>query len=112
MTIRYDVLRFSRMATYQLPDQVHYRVVAEEAVILQRGGGQVLGLNRTGTRVLELLADGATEVEAVDRLLAEVEANPEALASDVRHFIEQLIDAGVIVAAEVGSEPVEQGFTT
>jgi hypothetical protein len=81
---------------YRLPPEVRYRVVADEAVILRLAAGRVLGLNWTGTRILELLEGGATENEVVDRLAEEVEADPQELTSDVAAFVRELIDGGII----------------
>lgn len=75
---------------------VRFRRIEEEAVVLRQDGGEVLVLNGTGARVLELLAAGLETREAARRLAEEHEVDLERAAADVRSFAAELGDAGVL----------------
>ena len=81
---------------------VRYRVVDGEAVVVQQAAAEVLVLNETASRLLEL-ADGATPLSAVAaNLAAEFEVAGEVLAADLVAGARELVAAGLL-------EPVEGG---
>lgn len=75
---------------------VRFRRVDDEAVVLRQDAGEVLVLNRTGARVLELLSGGAGADEAARRLAEELEVGVAEAAADVRSFAAELGAAGVL----------------
>ena len=81
---------------YRRVADVRYRVLDGEAVVLRQRAAEVLGLNRVGSRVLELV-DGETGVpELLDRLADEFEVERATLEADVRVFLDELVAAGVL----------------
>lgn len=75
---------------------VRFRRIEEEAVVLRQDGGEVLVLNGTGARVLELLAAGFEPHEAARRLTDELDVDLARAADDVRSFAAELGEAGVL----------------
>ena len=77
------------------PD-VRYRLLLNEAVVIRQDAAEVLGLNLVGARVLELIDEGLSESTILERLLQEFDVTPRQLQADVRDFIAELRDLGVI----------------
>lgn len=90
-------------ARYRLADDVRFRVIGGEAVVLRLQEGRVLGLNPTGTRILELVEAERSYREIVAILAAESDGDPErpepALESDVSSFLEALLKRGIVEVA-------------
>lgn len=81
---------------------VRFRRVLDEAVVIRQDAAEVLGLNGVGARVFELARGGASEDEIVQRLAEEHEIGEADVRGDVRRFLVELVEAGVL-------EPVEAG---
>jgi hypothetical protein len=81
---------------------VRFRRVADEAVVLRQDAGEVLALNEVAARILELVGEGLTQDEIVDRLLEEYDVERPELEADTAAFVQELLDSGVI-------EPVSEG---
>jgi len=77
------------------PD-VRYRLLLNEAVVIRQDAAEVLGLNLVGARVLELIDEGLSEGGILERLLREFDVTPRQLQTDVRDFISELTDLGVV----------------
>lgn len=76
---------------------IRYRIIDDEAVVIRQRAGEVLGLNPTGARLLELI-DSKTSVEGlVDVLASEFEMERAEIERDVLRFLKELQEAGVIV---------------
>lgn len=85
--------------------QVRYRVVDGEAVVVLQEAAEVMVLNETASRLLDL-ADGATPLGAiVEALLGEYDVAPEVLARDLIDGARELAAAGLLeeVAAREAS---------
>jgi hypothetical protein len=81
---------------------VRYRIIDDEAVVIRQEAGEVLGLNQTAARLLDLI-DGKLAVrDLVDKMVEEFETDRSALEKDVVKFLKDLLHAGVI--EEVKSE--------
>ena len=79
--------------------EVRYRIVDGEAVIVRQRAGEVMVLNPTGARILELV-DGERPVAAiVETLEAELDAERPALEADGEAFLLELSEAGVVEEA-------------
>ena len=71
------------------------------AVLLDPDAVRMLTLNPVGTLVWELLGDGHTCTELTTLLLPKVRGvSAEQLELDVRTFLEELIEAGVVIASD------------
>ncbi len=77
------------------PD-IRYRIIGGEAVVMRQSDAEVLVLNGVGARILELVASESSVGEIVDTLLAEYDVEREILEQDVRDYLQNLLDGGVI----------------
>ena len=75
---------------------VRFRKVEDEAVVLRQNAAEVMVLNEVGARILDL-ADGVTPIEEwVDALFDEFEVDRATLEQDVLEFAVEMADAGVL----------------
>ncbi|HEX8618057.1 MAG TPA: PqqD family protein [Thermoanaerobaculia bacterium] len=80
-------------------ENVIFRKVGDELVLLDYGRGIYYGLDPIGARIWELLAAGATTTAAVETLVDEYEVTHEQLEADVERLISELMERGLVVAA-------------
>jgi hypothetical protein len=85
--------------TFRVSPDVRWRVVDGEAVVVSQRSGEVLGLNETGARLLELIAGGADLADAVRTLADEFAAAPDEIEADATSLAHELVAAGVLVNA-------------
>lgn len=77
---------------------VVFEVVDGEAVVLNLNTGIYFTLNRTGTRIWELITEHG-DLESVRALMAEeYDAEPEQLAGDLERLAGELVDRGLVEA--------------
>ena len=81
---------------FSIPEHVLARKLDDEMVLLNLDSGEYFGLNDTGTRVWELLADGRSRDEVVDRLTEEFEVAAEVASSHVASLCAELLEAGLL----------------
>jgi hypothetical protein len=90
-------------------DNVAWRVVDGEAVLVHAETSAYFGLNRAGTALWVALAEGAhTPDELVQVLGAENGAGARA-RQDVDDFLQSLLTAGLVASYENGSEAPPAG---
>jgi hypothetical protein len=70
--------------------------LAGESVLLDLASESYFGLDAVGTRIWQLLQDGADESGLVDALLDEYEVEREVLERDVADLLDRLAEAGLI----------------
>ena len=80
-------------------DDVRYRVVGEEAVVVRQAAAEVIALNDVGARILELVDANQTVGELIDTMENEYDVPREELTRDVEHFIDAMRDAGIVEEA-------------
>lgn len=73
-----------------IPDQVLFRDLAGEAVLLELESGRYYGLNESGTRMWSLLVEHGRVDTALQNLLQEYDVPLERLQEEFLHFIETL----------------------
>ena len=86
---------------FRARDDVRFRLIADEAVVIRQRVAEVIVLNEVGGRILELLAgsdSGLTRAELVSALVEEYDVDSETLHRDVEEFLAELRD--LEVAAE------------
>ena len=83
------------------PD-VLFRVISDEAVLVNLNTEVYLGLNPVGTRMWSVLKDARSVQAAYDELLREYEVEPARLRSDLEEFLQQLLDQSLIETAPAG----------
>jgi coenzyme PQQ synthesis protein D (PqqD) len=77
---------------------VRYRVVDGEAVVVLQGTAEVLVLNETASRLLDL-ADGSAPLAAIaEALLGEYDVAPDTLGRDLLDGARELAAAGLLEA--------------
>jgi hypothetical protein len=82
--------------TYTATDEAVESRLGEETVILHLGSGTYFGLDAVGTRVWELLREGATPQAICASLREEFEDTGEALEADILGFLGQLAENRLI----------------
>src|SRR5919199_3561270 len=77
------------------PD-VLFRVLGDEAVLVNLQTQRYLGLNGAGTRMWTLLGSASSIQDAYDRLLEEYDVDPAQLHADLEEFIDRLMDQALV----------------
>jgi coenzyme PQQ synthesis protein D (PqqD) len=81
----------------RVPDHVVWRAFDAETLLLNLQTGQYHGLNSTGSRTLELVAEGDNSVrEAIWRLAEEYAAAADEIEADLLDFLADLVERGLI----------------
>ena len=73
-----------------IKDSVVFRELDGEAVILDLDTGTYYGLNETGTRIWQLLGEGADTRAIVETVAREYDAEPAAIERDVARLLSEL----------------------
>jgi Coenzyme PQQ synthesis protein D (PqqD) len=86
-----------------VPAHVMVRVLDNEAVFLNLETERYMGLDKTGTRMWQLLTAAPAIGTAFSQLLDEYDVAPELLQSDLTEFLSQLVGNGLlqIVSSDV-----------
>ena len=77
------------------PD-VRYRRVGDELVAVRQDAAEVVVLNETGARVLELIGQNRALDEIVEQMLLEFDTDRQTLERDVAECLEQFAAAGLL----------------
>jgi hypothetical protein len=80
----------------RISDDVVFRDLAGEAVILNLATGTYFGLNEVGTRMWHLMAEHGSTKTVVETLLAEYDVEKVQLRRDLDELIRQLADRGLV----------------
>ena len=79
-----------------VPDDVIFRELDGEAIILNLATGMYFGLDEVGTRLWALVADSGTLRHAVDVMAGEYDVDRAALEGDVLELAGGLLDKGLV----------------
>jgi hypothetical protein len=79
-----------------IPDDVHFRDLDGEAVILSTKSGKYYGLDKVGTRMWNLLGQHGQIEPAYRALLAEYEVSEDVLRRDLLDLVDKLADEGLL----------------
>ena len=90
----------SPTAAIQVPDDVLYRDLGGEAVIVSLTTGKYYGLDEVGARAWALLAEHGGIEPAYRALLAEYDVDEAQLRRDLLQLIEALADHGLVRVVE------------
>ena len=81
-------------------DSVRWRIVDGEAVLIHVETTIYYSLNATGTVVWQLLADGRGDLDGLTQGVAEkFDRKPAEVEDDVRHFLDQMQEEGLVRAS-------------
>ena len=76
---------------------VRFRAVDDETVVIRQEAAEALVLNEVAGRILDLV-DGSRSLDAIiDVLFEEYDVSADELAQDVRTYVRELLDAGIVV---------------
>ena len=79
------------------PD-VAWRLIQDEALLVDPHSGSIFPLNPVAARIWVLLGEGLLASEVVHILSVEFEAPPETLRNDAWDFIARLLEANLLIA--------------
>lgn len=85
-----------RLMRLRVAQNVVYRDLADESVLLNLDTGTYFGLDAVGTRLWHLVAEHGSTESAIDTLLAEYDVEPARLQKDVNALIDQLLAKGLL----------------
>lgn len=80
-----------------LSPRIRWRQVDGEVVVVSQQLGEVMSLNETAGRILELVAPGTTWDAMVATLAREFDAPPTQIAIEARELVDELVRLSVIV---------------
>jgi hypothetical protein len=89
----------------RVSDDVVFRDLAGEAVILNLDSGMYFGLNEVGTRFWHLVSEQGSTEQAIVTLLTEYDVEEGCLRSDIEALVQQLLDKS-LVQEDTGKQSV------
>lgn len=81
-------------------DQILCQEIANEVVLLNTESGRYFGLESTGHRVWQLLAELGDTEKAVQALMSEYDEDEATLRGDVEELVEKLLETGLVTVAD------------
>ncbi len=84
----------------RIPDEVVFREVGGEMVILNLATGTYFGLDGVGTRLWQLLAEHGGTERAVEVMLTEYDVDEPRLRRDVDALVRTLVDTGLVATTD------------
>lgn len=84
--------------TVIVPPHVLCRLVGHEAVLLDLQSGLYFGLDRVGTQMWTLLAEGRTQREVATSVAGEYDVDPARVHADLAALVATLRDRGLLEA--------------
>jgi hypothetical protein len=88
-------MNISLRDTLRIRTDVVFRQLDDEAVLLDLKSGTYFGLNTVGTRVWQLVGDGAPLSAVLDTLAAEYDVTRDELERDLLQLVEELCTRGL-----------------
>ena len=82
--------------TYRRRDDVRFRVIDSQGVIICQDSGEAVVVSDVGARILELMNEEQSLLEIVDILSSEYEVARSTLEADALTFADELVACGVI----------------
>ena len=89
----------------RIPEDVVFRILGDEAVLLNLASGVYFGLDSVGTRMWQLMSEHGSTEKVVETLLTEYEVEEGLLRQDVIALIRQLMGKGLVRADVEGGSP-------
>jgi hypothetical protein len=80
----------------KIPDDVVFRILGDEAVILNLASGTYFGLDTVGTRMWQLVSEHGSTDKVVETMLEEYEVEETKLRNDLGDLIQQLCEKGLV----------------
>ena len=86
-----------------IPEQVLFRDLDGESVLLHLRSGQYFGLDEVGTLIWHLLVERCSLDEIQQRIVAEYDVSAKEVKNDVLRIVEELTQNGLVEVK--GTEP-------
>src|SRR3989442_15622667 len=80
----------------QIPEDVVFRILGDEAVLLNLSSGVYFGLDSVGTRMWQLMSEHGSTEKDVETLLTQYEVEEGQLRPDLDNLIQQLSEKGLV----------------
>ena len=77
-------------------DDVRFRVVGEEAVVVRQHAAEVLAINDVGARILALIDAKSTVGQLIETMSSEYDVERKELTLDIENFVAAMHDAGIV----------------
>jgi hypothetical protein len=84
---------------FQRHPDVAWRLVQEDALLVDPRTGRIFPLNPVAARIWTLLEGSRRMSDIVEILINEFDASPDTVGNDAYEFIEKLLDANLLVPA-------------
>ena len=84
-----------------IPEDVLFRELDGEAIILNLAKGLYFGLDPVGTRIWMVLAESSSVGRAIEVLTGEYDVGPAVAAQDVVELVSTLRDQGLLIVNAV-----------
>jgi len=84
-----------------LDENILYRRVAGEGVVVDQRKAQVMVVNEVGIRILELIRESGSIEKIIETVAVEFDADPVTIEADFRKFIEQITEREMTVDPDV-----------
>jgi hypothetical protein len=91
--------------TVRINDDVVFRELEGEAVLLNLETGVYFGLNEVGTRIWSLLQEGVSLTQVLDQIQDEYTVSAEVLQEDLLRLVEQMLEKGLVRPASGAALP-------
>lgn len=75
---------------------VPWRIIEEEAVLVNVDGGEVIHLNPTGAAIWNFIEEEKSSAEIVSYICSEFEVDEAAARKDLEEFLQELTQKGVL----------------
>jgi hypothetical protein len=76
------------------------RRVEDEMVLVQLDRNSIFAINRTGARFWELIVEGLSPPETLEKMLEEFDVSRGELESEIEQFVDQLFREGLLLTSE------------
>jgi hypothetical protein len=85
-------------------EDVVFRELEGEAVLLSLESGTYFGLNDVGTRIWALIQEHRSLRSVLESIQQEYEVSPKTLESDLLHLVEELHTKGLVSVSETSGQ--------
>ena len=86
------------MSNYSVPEEVVFRQLGEETVLVHLGTSEIYRLNETGARIWELLSSGAEVASIEETLVADYDVDRNELQAQIETLVTDLVESGLLCA--------------
>ena len=82
---------------FEIPEQVRFREIDGEAILLNLDSGVYFGLDEVGTRVWNLISEKHTLGDIQGKMIQEFDVSQSRLSKDLNLLIRELLSRGLLL---------------